>query len=134
MGTNVGATSPPLHNNAQMVQTSIPNMANALKKPPLFDADNQADDDKMTINSDFSRGSKISIKSKKLENLNKSVEQKSTAGIMKDEELMPLDNPSKSMNLALLDLQSKKNVVNSCLQRIKTGRSNLNPAMSSDRH
>lgn len=98
-----------------MVQTSIPNIGNAMKKPPQFDADNQADDEKMTINSDFSRGSNISIKSKKVENLKKSVNagednnlSHHSVSIAKDEELTPLDNPSKSMNLALLDLQSKK--------------------------
>ena len=56
------------------------------------------------------------MKSKKLENLNKSVKgvgedinnlSHHSVSIAKDEELIPLDNPSKSVNLALLDLQSK---------------------------
>ncbi len=66
----------------------------------------------MTVNSDFSRGSNLSLKSKKLENLNKSVNlgednnnlSHHSVSIAKDEDLTPLDNPSKSMNLALLDL------------------------------
>jgi hypothetical protein len=66
----------------------------------------------MTVNSDFSRGSNLSLKSKKLENLNKSVNLGEdnnnlfhhSVSIAKDEDLTPLDNPSKSMNLALLDL------------------------------
>jgi hypothetical protein len=66
----------------------------------------------MTVNSDFSRGSNLSLKSKKLENLNKSVKvgednnnlSHHSVSIAKDEELTPLDNPSKSVNLALLDL------------------------------